>query len=458
MIKRVEEFMMQWSMLPENGRILVGFSGGADSLCLMEILRGLSASHGLTLLAVHVHHGIRGKDADKDAAFVKDYCEKYRIAFEICEVSAKEEAKKYGIGLEEAGRQLRYRLFQTLADSWNAGAIAVAHHQNDQAETMLFQMARGSSLTGAGGIRPVQGQIIRPLLCVNREEIRAFLEQKKLTWREDETNTDTTYTRNRIRCEVMPLLEKINTEAVAHFAALALDLQDTERYLKEQEEPLWQQMVSEKEGYLRLSDALLQQDRLLRQRICYRAIACVTDGRRDLTRDHAAQVDALFDSTCGRTCMLPGKKMAWREADSVCIGIQPVDMEKTACELHLEKICNFKNWQISLTLLPAKPGKIMEKPYTKWVDYDKIKTNLVLRRRQPEDILCIDAAGHHKKLNRFLIDRKIPRYKRDSLWLIADGSQVVWIPGERMGAEYKVTEETKRILEIKITGECEDER
>ena len=100
----------------------------------------------------------------------------------------------------------------------------------------------------------------------------------------------------------------------------------------------------------------------------------------------------------------------------------------------------------------------MEKPYTKWVDYDKIKTNLVLRRRQPEDILSIDAAGHHKKLNRFLIDRKIPRYKRDSLWLIADGSQVVWIPGERMGAEYKVTEETKRILEIKITGECEDER
>ena len=256
----------------------------------------------------------------------------------------------------------------------------------------------------------------------------------------------------------MPLLEKINTEAVAHFAALALDLQDTERYLKEQEEPLWQQMVSEKDSYLRLSDALLQQDRLLRQRICYRAIACVTDGRRDLTRDHAAQVDALFDSTCGRTCMLPGKKMAWREADSVCIGIQPVDMEKTACELHLEEICIFKDWQISLTLLPAKPGKIMEKPYTKWVDYDKIKTNLVLRRRQPEDILSIDAAGHHKKLNRFLIDRKIPRYKRDSLWLIADGSQVVWIPGERMGAEYKVTEETKRILEIKITGECEDER
>ena len=159
MIKQVEEFMMQWSMLPENGRILVGFSGGADSLCLMEILRGLSASHGLTLLAVHVHHGIRGKDADKDAAFVKDYCKKYGIAFEICEVSAKEEAKKYGIGLEEAGRQLRYRLFQTLADSWNAGVIAVAHHQNDQAETMLFQMARGSSLTGAGGIRPVQGQI-----------------------------------------------------------------------------------------------------------------------------------------------------------------------------------------------------------------------------------------------------------------------------------------------------------
>ena len=107
MIKQVEEFMMQWSMLPENGRILVGFSGGADSLCLMEILRGLSASHGLTLLAVHVHHGIRGKDADKDAAFVKDYCEKYGIAFEICEVSAKEEAypSEFHLHCDQGSRQ-----------------------------------------------------------------------------------------------------------------------------------------------------------------------------------------------------------------------------------------------------------------------------------------------------------------------------------------------------------------
>lgn len=458
MIQQVEKFMTQWSMLPENGRILVGFSGGADSLCLMEILRELSAAHGLTLFAVHVHHGIRGESADKDAAFVKDYCCKYGIAYKICEVSAKEEARQCGIGLEEAGRQLRYRLFDALAASWDAGAIAVAHHRNDQAETMLFQMARGSSLTGAGGIRPVQGRIIRPLLCVSREEIRDFLRQRKLAWREDESNTDTTYTRNRIRCELIPVLEKINAEAVAHFAALALDLQETEDYLRKQEEAIWQQNVTEETGYLRIADTLMQQDELMQKRICYRAVVRAAKGRKDLTREHAGQVKALFNASCGKSCMLPGGRMAWREADSVCVGVQPQTDGGESCRLRPGETYTVGNWQVTLSLYPAKPGKIMEKAYTKWVDYDKIKTNLVLRKRQPEDVLCIDAAGHHKKLNRFLIDHKIPQHRRDSLWLIADGSHVVWLPGERLGADYKVTEETKRILEIKITGECEDER
>lgn len=457
MIQRIEEFMKQWHMLPENGRILVGFSGGADSLCLMEVLRELSKKYGLTLRAVHVHHGIRGESADKDAAFVEEYCKKHAIDCQVYRVFAEDEARKYHIGLEEAGRQLRYRLFQKEARDWNAQAVAVAHHKNDQAETMLFQMARGSSLTGAGGIRPVQGQIIRPLLCTDRDEIRAFLRERGLSWREDATNEDTVYTRNLIRKEVIPLLSKINTEAVSHLAALALDLQQTENYMQKQEDRLWKQLVREKKDSLCLDDGLAEEDGLLLFRICYRAIIKSAGGAKDITREHARGVAALFDMPCGKTYTLPDGMKAWREKDGVCVGRQKAARADAMYRLSLEEPCFVGTWKVTLFLHTVKPGKITEKTYTKWVDYDKIKSNLILRRRQPEDVLCIDMAGHHKKLNRFLIDRKIPQHKRDSLWLFADGCHVVWIPGERLGAEYKVTEETKRVLEIKITGECEDE-
>lgn len=457
MIQRIETFMNQWHMLPENGRILVGFSGGADSLCLMEVLRELSRTHDLTLRAVHVHHGIRGKSADKDAAFVEDYCKKHAIDCQVYRVSAEDEARKYHIGLEEAGRQLRYRLFQKEAGEWDAGAVAVAHHRNDQAETMLFSMVRGSSLTGAGGIRPVQGRIIRPLLCTDRDEIRAFLRARKLSWREDVTNEDTVYTRNLIRKEVIPLLSQINTEAVSHMAALALDLQQTENYMQKQEDRLWNRLVKEEKDGLCLDNRLTEEDGLMLFRICYRAIVKSAGGARDITREHAKSVAALFAMPCGKTYTLPDGLKAWREKNGVCVGRQKAAFTDLAYRLSLDEPCFVGNWKVTLSLQTVKPGKITEKTYTKWVDYDKIKSNLILRRRQPEDVLCIDMAGHHKKLNRFLIDRKIPRHKRDSLWLFADGCHVVWIPGERLGAEYKVTEETKRVLEIKITGECEDE-
>ncbi len=460
MIKKVGRFMEQWHMVPDNKKILVGFSGGADSLCLMEILRELSPYYELSLYAVHVHHGLRGENADQDAAFVESYCRKYEIPCRIFHVSAAKEAREQKISVEEAGRNLRYRLFDRMKKEWGTGAIAVAHHQNDQAETVLFQMARGSSLTGAGGIRPVNEGIIRPLLCVSKKEILSYLEQKKMTWREDESNADTTYTRNCIRHMILPLLEeKVNAGTAEHIADLALMLQQTEKYLRTVEDTIWNDVVRKREDGVFLSEALLDEPELFHQRLILRAVEVQAGGRKDVTAEHIRSVTRLFFVSCGKKICLPCGIIAWKEKEGICIGRQPDRKQgDEALELTVPGCFAFEKNRIELCIKPQNPAKIPENTYTKWFDYDKIKNRLTLRKRRPEDVITIDDAGHHKKLNRFMIDRKIPQHIRDSLWVLADGSSVVWLIGERIGADYKVTEKTQRILEITITGECEHER
>lgn len=460
MIKKVGQFMESCHMVPEYKKILVGFSGGADSLCLMEVLRELAPEYGLSLYAVHVHHGIRTGSADRDAAFVEEYCRKHGIPCRVFHVSAPEEARKNRIGLEEAGRNLRYRLFAEAGKEWGADAVAVAHHRNDQAETVLFQMARGSGLTGAGGIRPVKDGIIRPLLCVSKKEILAFLRERKLFWQEDESNADTAYARNCIRQEILPLMEEhINEKAVEHIALLALQLQETESYLRSAEKEIWERVASERPEGTAIDVKLLEEPEIFHQRVIFSAVERQAGGRKDVTAEHIRSVTALLRGACGKTVYLPGGLKAWREKNTVCIGRKP-EPGSPGEELFLLSVpgrCYFEKNRIDLCIKMPNPAKIPQNECTKWFDYDKIKHGLALRKRRPGDIIGIDDAGHHKKLKSFLIDRKIPQHIRDSLWIIADGDSVVWLIGERIGADYKVTEKTKRILEITITGECEYE-
>ena len=448
-------------MVPEYKKILVGFSGGADSLCLMEVLRELAPRFGLSLYAVHVHHGIRGESADRDADFAEEYCRKYQIPCRIFRVSAPEEARKNKISLEEAGRNLRYRLFDEAKREWGADAVAVAHHQNDQAETVLFQMARGSSLTGAGGIRPVSRGIIRPLLCVSKKDILAFLRERHLIWREDESNADTAYARNCIRRKILPLMEEqINEGTVEHIAALALQLQEAETYLRTVEDTIWQRVVKECAENVFVSEMLLDEPGLFHQRLILRAVQKQAGGGRDVTAEHIRSVTELLSGPCGKTVYLPGELKAWKEKGGVYIGRQP-EVSNDAAELPELSVPGsffFGKNRIDLCIKTPNPAKIPENKYTKWFDYDKIKNGLALRKRRPGDIIAIDDAGHHKKLKSFMIDRKIPQHIRDSLWIIADGASVVWLVGERIGADYKVTEKTRRVLEITITGECKHER
>jgi len=256
-ILEIKNYIVRNRLIEKGDCILVGLSGGPDSVFLLEVLKDLQKPLDFRLFAVHVHHGIRGEEADRDMRFSQELCRERDIPFKVVCVDAPKYAKEKGMSLEEAARILRYEVFETerkiLEESFGGEArscrIAVAHHMDDQAETVLHNLVRGSGIKGLSGMEARRGCIIRPLLSIKREYILRKLEDDGIPYVLDSTNLDTRYTRNRIRTSILPELKEINPEAASHiaktsdilreaddfFRKLALDYVD--RFLETTEDP-----------------------------------------------------------------------------------------------------------------------------------------------------------------------------------------------------------------------------
>ncbi|MBR5590466.1 MAG: tRNA lysidine(34) synthetase TilS, partial [Anaerotignum sp.] len=224
--------MEKFHMFPRNGKIIVGLSGGADSVALLHVLCGLKEEFQWEITAVHIHHGLRGEEADGDASFAEAFCEKLGVSCIVRKYDVKAEAEKRKMGEEETGRLLRYEVFRALAGA--DGRIAVAHHRKDQAETLLMRLCRGTGLTGLVGMAPVRENICRPLLFCSREEIEEYCKEHGLAWREDASNQEEKYTRNKLRLKVLPVLEEVNPKAVEHISETAELLVLDEDFLEQQ--------------------------------------------------------------------------------------------------------------------------------------------------------------------------------------------------------------------------------
>lgn len=493
MIQKIQKYVEQHHMLHEGDNVIAALSGGADSVCLLLVLRELASEYGLVIQAVHVEHGIRGRESLRDARFCRELCADYGIPLHVCGVDAPAYAKKQGLSLEEAARELRYHCLEEAAKSCvpeGNCVIAVAHHMEDSCETMLFHLSRGTGLDGMQGIRPVRDRIIRPLLCVNREEIEAFLAQRGVSFCTDTTNFDTTYTRNRLRHHVLPELKAVNEQAADHFFQFSEEVRETVDYLDEQVRLASNQVMVGKEvqhtddgGHTqRICEVQLDKKKLgelhpvIGKRLIYQFICGMAGARKDITKQHVEAVRGLCQGMTGRRISLPYGIIAessyerifiYRESEQCEIrNIQSLDKREAAAEISVSESCqNISlgdwNFRIRLKDFDGDMGKISEKTYTKWFDYDIIKHNVLLRYRMPGDYLQVELSGGTKKLKDYMIDRKIPRRERDFLPLVADGSHILWVVGHRISEAYKITRETTHILEIcaeKRTGENEDER
>ena len=436
--------IQEYEMIRPGDRVLVGFSGGADSLCLLVTLSELSEKLSCTVSALHVHHGLRGAGADADAEFCREFCERNGIPFTLCRVDTKARASSFGESHEEAARHLRYDALFSEAERTGAARIAVAHHQNDSAETFLFNLVRGSGLRGLSGIPPVRGKIIRPLLFVSKHEIFQELSARGLSFREDETNDSDDPSRNLIRHYALPALSSVRRDAVSRIAGTAAYISEVEAYLTEEaRERLRSRPAEDPRG---ISAALLRESPgILRE---YLAAVYLRDrgfSLKDFTREHFRKIGDLAALGVGKSLDLPQGIRAEKTYDSVIFYRKNGENGDPALTQALPEL------RMKL-LSPTEIRLFPEKEYTKCFDYDKINESPVLRTRRPGDRIAV-APGQHKKLSDWMTDEKIPKAERGRVLLVADGSEILWVVGYRMGADAKVTKETIRVLEISIFGE-----
>lgn len=466
---RVEAFIRQYHMIDPGDHVIVGVSGGADSLCLLLLLWQLREKLGHTVSVVHIEHGIRGKASIQDAEFVSHFCESRRIKCHIRHYHVPEYAKVHGMSEEEAGRQLRYEAFEEEAGSYigKCVRIAVAHNLEDHAETMLFHLARGSGIHGLCGIPPVRGKIIRPLLVVRREEIEACLAEMEQEFCIDATNETDKYSRNRIRHMVLPNLLEINSKAPEHMFQAAQQLKEIDGYIKKQAAAALDiccTELSEPDGAYGIKiekESFACIDSVIQKEILHDLIEKLAGSSKDIRKEHICQVQGLFQKQNGRQMQLPYGIKATRVYGGVELCCKKGADQQTVDDLCLQNVGDKVLDQFEFRLVDNFSGnipQISKKKYTKCFDYDKIKFGFHVRNRQPGDYLVVDDNGNRQKLKKYLVNEKIPANEREQLLLLADGPHIMWVVGYRISSYYKVDAYTRRILEVTFNGGKEDER
>lgn len=489
MQKKIQIFIRQYHMIEENDHVAVGVSGGADSVCLLHLLCELRKCMHFRLTAVHVEHGIRGAESLADAAFVKQLCADWNVPLRTFSVDALHQAKTQHQSLEEAARELRYRCFYEACRECKANRLAVAHHGDDCAETVLFHLSRGTGLRGLCGIVPVREMpeqkltLIRPLLCVTKAEIETYLGQIGQEYRTDSTNADVTMSRNRIRSQVLPQLCEVNTAAVPHIVRTAGYLEEICEYLDDAAWEAGKAYVSYERENAKIHlqrRGILSMPPVLQKNLIHRLLGELAGSKKDLTAAHIEAVQALFTAQVGKSVCLPYGIRAYADYEQILFlkesrekkqtnqtaQTDPTNRktksgknaaEKKAREYELAipgELILESGEQITTKILEFDGNfqQIPEKTCTKWFDYDKIKDTVQIRTRRPGDYLQVQAAGGHKKLKDYLINSKIPKEERDQLLLLAEGSHILWVIGQRISEAYKVTQKTKHILEVCIHG------
>lgn len=478
MINKVWDYIQKYQMLQEDDYIVAGVSGGADSVCLLLMLIELQRKLSFSIHVVHINHGIR-MEAGQDAAYVENLCKEFAIPFTLVEKNVEELARKEHISTEEAGRKVRYEAFEEVLKKFaprGKGKIAIAHNQSDCAETFLWNLFRGSGVKGLTGISPVRDQIIRPIMCLTREEIEQYLAEKNRQFCIDCTNLENNYTRNKIRNQILPFVEKeVCNQAIAHITEACTKMQEVNELLQDLTKEAYSKCVrTDETGIHLLYDEWNQIHPTVRSYVIRELLGNAAGSRKDMENIHVEQIIGLLSKQCGREIALPYGLVAVREYEGICVSKKGSVQESFIYELTRddyqkletgEEICIkmpsgdrvcFRVFSVACALSVAKKANIEKiipvKPYTKWFNYDTIKDNIVIRNRQTGDYLTMSAECQHKSLKSILIDDKIPKQQRDSLILLAEENHILWIVGSRISSYYKVNADTQRILEVIYEG------
>ena len=441
MRKKARNTIEKYHMFPRNAKIVVGLSGGADSVALLHVLCSLEKEWNI--IAVHVHHGLRGEEADRDAAFAEKFCEALGVPCIVRKYDVRAEVKARKLGEEETGRLLRYEAFREVAGE--DGYISVAHHRKDQAETVLMRLCRGTGLTGLVGMSPVNGNICRPLLFCSRQEIEQYCKENGLNWQEDATNQEETYTRNKLRLRVLPLLEEIHPKAVEHISETAELLALEEDFLEQQASACYEAVKLNGTEVALDRKKLCELHPAMKKRVLRKAMAEFCSA--DVSQVQIEALEDLLQKETGKSRDFLEGIHAENRYDALVFSVKKEKPAGYQVALPLGETVLIPGMGLNIMAWTGEKEELLPED-TKCFDFDKVKGELSCRTRRTGDFISLK--NGRKKIKDLFIDKKIPREEREIFPLIAVGEEVLWAVGLRASERHQPNEHTKKYLYIRI--------
>lgn len=446
MIRKILTYIESNRLLTFEQPVIVGFSGGGDSVSLLYILNSL----GYKCIAAHCNFHLREEESDRDENFCRKFTEEYHIIFEKNSFDAKSYATEKRISIEMAARDLRYRWFELIRKKYNAQAIAVAHHRDDSNETMLLNMIRGSGIRGLSGIRPKNGYIIRPLLSVDRKDLAEYLKSQHLSYITDSSNLSDEYIRNFIRLRLLPLMEKINPSVGTALARTAEHLADAERIYAqaiENAKKSFMKKTDDHEFCISINDIIRQQ---APKTILYELLWPY-----GFTRQLSERVFHALTGESGKIFNAPDSDFKLLKDRDYLIIYKQSDKAPELYKIE-ENNNNYDDLPINMSIHKVKVDNSFEinrSPYTATFDCDKIKFPLSLRKWKSGDWFIPFGMEGRKKLSDYFSDHKFSIPKKNKTWLLCCGEDIIWIVGERTDNRFRINNNTKYALIINFFPE-----
>jgi tRNA(Ile)-lysidine synthase len=440
-------------MIQSGDTIVIGLSGGPDSVCLLSVLERLRIPFNLSLHAVYFDHGLRPKETPDEIDFCRDLCGSFSISFAVKKIDVIGHAKTVKMSKQESARELRYHSLQEISKTLPAHKIALGHNADDQAETILMRLFRGTGPSGLAGIPPVRNAIIRPLIDVERRHIEQYLDTEGIGFMIDSSNLHDDYLRNRLRLHIMPEVKKLNPDAIKVMSRAADICRDEDRFFDIQVTKILMKLISRKTN--RSIELFLtpmeNMDIVLLRRTLRRALD-ETHGLRSISFAHIEELINLIKmGHAGDRMYLPSNRRAIKKYATILITAEPA--QKIGI-IPFNITAPVTIPESGIVLVPAMiprnqfTGNTGDGKTRAVFDADKLKEPLVIRSRLPGDVFIPLGMTHRKKIQDFFVDEKIPRDERDIVPLLIAGDRIAWVIGHRIDARFAIDATTQTLLII----------
>ncbi len=439
MLKRFLTYITEKALFLPEEKILLAVSGGMDSVVMAHLFHQAKCSFAI----VHCNFGLRGEESDADEAFVKKLAKKYKVACYTEQFETEAFARQEKVSIQMAARMLRYEWFERLLTAEGFAYLATAHHQNDVLETVLFNLTKGTGISGLHGIRPKFRRVIRPLLFADRDSIYEYVVENQLAWREDSSNQSSKYHRNLIRNEVVPLLKQINPNLEGTIAQTVEKVSAVENSYEAELDRLRGTILQSDGETTKVHFGLLGSETepviklfgLLKPfHFSYEQVLNIWQA---LNAEPGKQFDSpthLLIKDRTELIITPKKLNAFRSA--------LIEKEQTTFE--------HEGIQLKAEIVPVAGYRISTSPKIAALSLETLQFPLKLRRWKEGDWFCPLGMTQKKKLSDFLIDEKVPLNLKDQVWVLLSGDSIVWVLGRRIDNRFKLTEKTEQVYQLTL--------